>query len=910
MTLQLRPTFSESWYRVKHLKVKLRPGAQISRQYYRGERWYVVRDPAGNQYHRLSDPAYRFVGLLDGSRTVEEAWDLCGGTMADDAPTQPEVIQILTHLYGANLIDADVTPDATVLLRRHKTQKQKKFQQRLMNVLFPRIPLWDPDRFLVRWMPLVRQMFSRFGALVWLAVVVGACVFVASKSRDPSHDVFEAAKHSINLEANPQNVVWLWGVFVFVKLIHELGHAFGCRRFGGECHELGIMFLVFIPTPYVDASTAWSFSNKWQRIFVGCAGMIVELFFASLCAIAWCLMGDPMHEFWGQLAFNAMLVASVTTIIFNANPLLRYDGYYILSDWLEIPNLRQKSQDYTLGLLKRHVFRVKQQQPLPPVVQRVWLFLYYCTSGVYRIFVGVMIILLVAFQIPILGILMSIGGLITWLVMPVFKIFKYLTIEPELHRKRGRATAFVLAVAAAIVVVIGVIPMPVRLYAMGIVEPSEKTVVYAGATGIVADVPAEDGMELRAGDPIVVCRTDDVDARIMAAEAEIELKSVQLQQAGVVAPEKRVGLEGELRNARRKLRALVREKAQLTVRAPTSGWLIAPRIKEMRGQSLGISAPVGAIVHKAYETAVPVRADGPVAKVLVANGARVTEGQVIVECSPEWLDADVALIEENLGAMLADREQVGPQLAAMSDRDPVRVLVQSRLDLLDKGIARARADIVRKQAMRPNLLVRAPRAGVLDAPQLDRKDFVGTSLWEGGTVGVVRDPAAPAQAEAPRYDKLTIHVALGQNDAQLLPEYARLRAAAAERAQARQAGKPEPDQWVAMGDVATDVRFAGRVGDAMPLAVMPRSNGAAVQELRHPSLGQAGGGEIPVRPDDPKKALEPVYDVELTLDNPQGLQPGQRAYVRFTTDHKPLAWQWARRIRQTLKEHAAASKWL
>src|SRR4051794_18543994 len=134
MTLQLRPTFSESWYRVANLRAKLRPSAQISRQYYRGERWYVVRDPAGNQFHRLSDAAYRFVGLLDGSRTVAEAWDLAGGQLADDAPTQPEVIQILSHLYSANLIDSDVTPDSAVLLRRHKKQQQRKMQGRLMNV--------------------------------------------------------------------------------------------------------------------------------------------------------------------------------------------------------------------------------------------------------------------------------------------------------------------------------------------------------------------------------------------------------------------------------------------------------------------------------------------------------------------------------------------------------------------------------------------------------------------------------------------------------------------------------------------------------------------------------------------------------------------------------------------------------
>src|SRR6266576_5615897 len=162
--LQLRPTFSESWYRVVGLKPKLRGTAQISRQYYRGERWYVVRDPAGNQFHRLSDAAYRFIGLLDGTRTVGEAWDLVGGQLADDAPTQPEVIQILTQLHAANLLEANITADAGVLLRRHNQMMKRRIQGRLMNVLFPRIPLWDLDKFLVRWMPVMRIFLSKFGA--------------------------------------------------------------------------------------------------------------------------------------------------------------------------------------------------------------------------------------------------------------------------------------------------------------------------------------------------------------------------------------------------------------------------------------------------------------------------------------------------------------------------------------------------------------------------------------------------------------------------------------------------------------------------------------------------------------------------------------------------------------------------
>src|ERR1044071_8753778 len=179
--LQLRPTFSESWYRVVNIKARLRPSAQISRQYYRGERWYVVRDPAGNQYHRLSDAAYRFVGLLDGSRTVGEAWELVGGQLDDEAPTQPEVIQILSQLHAANLIETDVSADATVLLRRHKMQMKRKMQGRMMHVLFPRIPIWDPDQFLKRWMPMARLALNKVGAVVWLGVVLAAIAALAPK---------------------------------------------------------------------------------------------------------------------------------------------------------------------------------------------------------------------------------------------------------------------------------------------------------------------------------------------------------------------------------------------------------------------------------------------------------------------------------------------------------------------------------------------------------------------------------------------------------------------------------------------------------------------------------------------------------------------------------------------------------
>jgi len=569
--IQVRPTFSESWYRVQALKPRLRSGAQISRQFYRGDRWYVVRDPAGNQYHRLSDPAYRFVGLLDGRRTIEEAWDLVGGQLADDAPTQPEVIQILSQLYAANLLETDVPPDATILLRRHKDQVKRKMQGRLMNVLFPRLPIWDPDAFLKRWMPLAKIGFSWFGALVWLAVVIYAAATLA-----PHCDVI-----------NPSNWLYLWAVFVGIKAIHELGHAFACRRFGGECHELGIMLLVLIPTPYVDASSAWAFPSRWQRMFVGCAGMIVELFFAALCSMVWRNTNGASYPLVHQLAFNAMFIASVSTILFNANPLLRYDGYYILSDLLEIPNLRQKSMEYSLGLIKRHIFRLKSPQPLPPIGQRIWLFVYSISSGIYRIFIGVMIIVLVTFKVPVLGILMAAGGIITWAGVPVYKTAKYLALEPELHRKRTRATAITVGFAVVLIMVVGVIPFRVYVQAEGILEPNERRVLTAPYDGFVRQIMAKDGQWLHKDDVILVAKNDQLNAEINRYTSQLDESMAQenlaLEKKDLVEANKAASDAASIA----KVLALdLAYQNSLTIRAPIDGQLIAPKLDEMQGSFL------------------------------------------------------------------------------------------------------------------------------------------------------------------------------------------------------------------------------------------------------------------------------------------------------------------------------------
>jgi putative peptide zinc metalloprotease protein len=379
-------------------------------------------------------------------------------------------------------------------------------------------------------------------------------------------EFWQAAKNSID----PSNWLLLWITFAVIKFIHELGHAFTCRKFGGEVHEMGIMFLVFIPTPYVDASSAWGFPNKWHRIVVGAGGMLFELVVAAFAVFVWA-MTNPQVPVWGlpvnQLAYNIMLIASVSTILFNINPLLRYDGYYILSDYLEIPNLQRKSTEYTMGIVKRHVFRVKQREPLPTPLARIWLASYACTSSVYRVAIGLFIILLVAYQIPILGILMAVGGMVMWLGMPLYKSIKYLALEPELHRKRSRAWAFTLAFCALVVIGVGYIPVWFAVRAEAIVEPERREMVHSRSPGFVEQILVKDQQDVAAGDVLLVMNLE-----------------VRRRMALTSTPAEVALAEAELTFAKQTLDELLRRQDDLVLRAPLAGRVIAPTIEEYQGR--------------------------------------------------------------------------------------------------------------------------------------------------------------------------------------------------------------------------------------------------------------------------------------------------------------------------------------
>ncbi|MBN2061245.1 MAG: M50 family metallopeptidase, partial [Deltaproteobacteria bacterium] len=321
-------TFSESWHRVANLKVSLRPTVSVRKQMFRGEIWYVLQDPFNNQFFRLRPEAHDFVINLRPDRTVEQVWMDCLDRHPDEAPGQEDVIQLLTQLYFANLLYFERAADSGKMFERYRKRRQREIRSKLLSIMFVRIPLLDPDRMLKLLMPLFRIIISPLGAIIWVLVVAVAGKLVI--------DRFDMATDQVQGILAPDNLFLMYLGLVIIKSLHEFGHAVVCKRFGGEVHIMGVMLLVFTPLPYMDATSSWAFRSRWRRAFVGAAGMITEVFVAALAAFLWAYTGPgTLHS----LAYNMMFIASVSTILFNGNPLLRFDGYYILSDLLDIPNL-------------------------------------------------------------------------------------------------------------------------------------------------------------------------------------------------------------------------------------------------------------------------------------------------------------------------------------------------------------------------------------------------------------------------------------------------------------------------------------------------------------------------------------------------------------------------------------------
>jgi len=586
--------FSPSWYRVAGLKPRLRSHAQIHRHFYRGQLWYVIQNHATGRFHRFSPEAYLIIGLLDGKLTLDEIWRIAAERLGDDIPTQEEVINLLTQLHRADVLQSDSLPATEELQTRDVKQTRQRHLQTLRSPLAIRIPLFDPESFLAALAPLFSPLFSVAGLLIWLAVVGWA--------------VFQAAGHWSELTENVSdrvlamhNLLLLWLTFPVVKALHELGHGFAVKRWGGEVHEMGIMLLVFMPVPYVDASAASAFREKSQRMVVGAAGMLVEVFIAALALLVW-LEVEPG---WVRAcAFNVMLIAGVSTVLFNGNPLLRFDGYYILSDALEIPNLGIRANQYLGYLIQRYAFGVRDL-PSPAFArgEGPWFFFYAITSFCYRMMVFAGIIWVIAGKYFIVGVLLAIWAILLTLIIPLFKHAGFLLRSPRLHRKRARAVFSSGAFIAAALGGLLLIPAPSGTVVEGVIWAPEKSLVRASAEGFVTSIVAEPGGLVQANDVLVQSEDPGLPAQVRVFQAQLaELEARHdaeilrdLAQAQITAEEIE-HIKGMLARAEERRR-------DLAVRSPSTGVFVLSDARDMPGRFVHRGEVLGYVMDYSTVTA-------------------------------------------------------------------------------------------------------------------------------------------------------------------------------------------------------------------------------------------------------------------------------------------------------------------
>ena len=552
---------SPSWYRVAALRPRLRSHARVHRHEYRGRRWYVLQDRMSRRSHRLNPPAHYLVGLMDGRRTLQELWDAAAQRFGDQAPTQDEVIQLLGQLHAADLVQSEGAPDVDELLRRARRTRNRTLMAKLLAPLAIKVPLFDPDRLLERWLPWFRPLFGPAGALLWLALVGWGAFSAAQHWNELTQDIG-------NRVLAPENLLVLGLVFPLLKAAHEFGHACAVKAWGGEVHEMGVMFLVMMPVPYVDASAASAFARRRQRVIVGAAGMAVELCIASAALLFWLDMQPGLPR---AVLFNVMLIAGVSTVLFNANPLLRFDGYYILSDLIDIPNLRQRAQQYLGAVLQRGLFGIANDAVQATPREAAWFLFFSIASFIYRLTVTFAIAVFIGSHYFVVGVLLAIWAVATGIFAPVLWLVGFIAFSPRLRRHRTRAVLTSTALAAALFVLVFVVPVPSWTNAQGVLWDAEQSVVRSGADGFVQRVAAQPGSRVRRGDPLVEAddplllpRLKMVRAEKEAAEARYQAERMENLSASLVTQEKLKALDADLQRLEERMRDLV-------VRAPGDG---------------------------------------------------------------------------------------------------------------------------------------------------------------------------------------------------------------------------------------------------------------------------------------------------------------------------------------------------
>ena len=581
---------SSAWYRVAAVKPQLQGHIIIDRHEYHNHAWFILQDRHKARSHRFNATAYFIISCMNGQRNMQEIWQIAQTRFPEHPPSQDEMIHLLAKLYQAELVQTDSIPDIEELTQRTEQSRRQKVKQYFMNPLGMRFPLFNPDAFLNHSIGTIRPLFTKSLFHAWLGLIGIALLLMML--------YWPELSTATQLHAfTTKNMFLFLLLYPLVKLLHELGHAFAIKHYGGQVTEMGIMLMVFVPVPYVNAHSAMSFPDKYQRMLVSAMGIIVESTLSVFALLLWLNIEPGLLR---TICLDVMLIGGISTLLINGNPLLKFDGYHVLSDASESPNLASRAKKQLSYKLHYWLFKIENSDDgIFHDSERKWFFGYALAAFIYRIFIILFILNMVLDKFYAVGVMLSIWMVLQQILVPAVSYVRKFASSEQVSQHSSRVYAVTGIIGLTLLIFLFVIPMPQTSSTQGIIWLSEEMQIKANSPGFIRQLLVKNNQQVSQGETLIVTEDPLLAGRVRVMEAKLkELNAKYNAKRGQHLDEEK--LKQEVATAKAELKLFRQRLTSLTLSSPADGKIVIPDHTDLLDQFVQQGQVLGFILEPNY----------------------------------------------------------------------------------------------------------------------------------------------------------------------------------------------------------------------------------------------------------------------------------------------------------------------
>jgi len=569
-------------------ELSVQPGPRASR----GSPTFTLHDPVSHRFFRLGWQEMEILSRWHLGNAQAILDDIAQKTTL--APAEEDIKALAAFLAQNNLVTATNPADSLRLLEMKRRQKLSPFRFMVRNYLFLRIPLFRPDAFLERTVHLVRPFFTALALwVIGIAALLGLFLIVRNLS---------FFLREMEILFSLRGAIMVFVAIGLSKALHELGHAYAAKLAGLHVPAMGVALMCFYPVLWTDTTEAWKCNSRKDRLIIGCAGVGAELALAAVASACWVILPPGILR---DMALTLAGTTWVTTLAINANPFMRYDAYYIASDFFEMPMLQHRSFALARWHLRRAMLGLQVAPPehLAPGAELAAILFAYCT-WVYRLFLFLGIAAMVYFMFfKALGILLFLVEIIWFVLLPVAKELR------EWWKLRGEARLTPYNAVALALFVAFFIPWHSTVTAPAILNSEQTFAVHAPAGGqIDFDLPAV-GTLIRRGDTLARLHSPELEYSLTMARSRIRDIEYRLANSGVASElwQQYASLRQELEGVMQEMQTLEYRQSRLHITAPFDGEIKARALSLHQGQWVADKEPLailagGATIVDAFVT--------------------------------------------------------------------------------------------------------------------------------------------------------------------------------------------------------------------------------------------------------------------------------------------------------------------